>query len=214
MKIDLKLIESEADIKNKILTSIKDAISETFSKCISPLKDAISRAAYSAITTEPEYQSLLSGRLQYEFGIPESAQRVNEIVKIWTDHVIVEVTPVTIAGYGLKGGFSISMIQGDYTDVLGSSSSRVVDEAKSTVLPWLEWLLLYGNKIIVRNYEVQVGSNPRSRSGMAIMVPSKNNWRVPPEFAGTPTNNWVTRALSRLDDSILDIIQKEIEKHI
>jgi hypothetical protein len=214
MKIDLKLIDSEADIKNKILTSIKDSISEVFSKCISPLKDSISRAVYNAITTEPEYQSLLSGRLQYEFGISESAQRVNEIVKLWTDHVIVEVTPVTLAGYSLKGGFSINMIQDDYSDVLSSSSSRVVDEAKSTVLPWLEWLLLYGNKIIVSNYEVQVGPSPYSRTGLAIMKPSKQNWRVPAEFSGTSSNNWVIRALEKLDNSIPNLIQQEVEKNI
>lgn len=214
MKIELQLIDSEADIKNKILTSIKDAISEAFRRSINPLKESISRALYNAITTEPEYQSLLSGKLQYEFGIPESAQKVNEIVKIWTDHVIVEVTPVTLTGYSLKGGFAISMIQDDYGDVLSSAASRVVDESKSTVLPWLEWLLLYGNKIIVRNYEVQVGPSPYSRTGLAIMKPSKQNWRVPAEFSGTSSNNWVIRALDKLDNSIPNLIQQEVEKNI
>jgi hypothetical protein len=214
MKIDLKLLDSEADIKNKILASIKDTISEAFRRSINPLKESISRALYNAITTEPEYQSLLSGKLQYEFGIPESAQKVNEIVKIWTDHVIVEVTPVTLAGYNLKGGFTINMIQDDYSDVLSSSAAQIVDETRSTVLPWLEWLLLNGNKIIVKNYEVQVGPSPYSRTGLAIMKPSKQNWRVPPEFSGTSSNNWVIRALDKLDNSIPNLIQQEVEKNI
>lgn len=214
MKIDLKLLDSEATIKNKILTSIKETISEAFGRSIGPLRESISRAVYNAITTEPEYQSLVSGQLQYEFGIPESAQKVNEIVKIWTEHVVVEATPVTIAGYGLKGGFTINMIQDDYGDVLSSAAARIIDEAKSTVLPWLEWLLLNGNKIIVRNYEVQVGPSPYSRTGLAIMKPSKQNWRVPPEFSGTTSNNWVIRALDKLDSSIPNLIQQEVEKNI
>jgi hypothetical protein len=214
MKIDLKLLDSEADIKNKILASIKDTISEAFRRSINPLKESISRALYNAITTEPEYQSLLSGKLQYEFGIPESAQKVNQIVKIWTDHVIVEVIPVTLVGYNLKGGFTINMIQDDYSDVLSSAAAQVVDESKGTVLPWLEWLLLNGNKIIIRNYEVQVGPSPYSRTGLAIMKPSKQNWRVPPEFNGTSNNNWVVRALDKLDSSIPNLIQQEVEKNI
>jgi len=76
-------------------------------------------------------------------------------------------------------------------------------------------LLLYGGQIIVRNYRVKMGSNRASRTGMAIMVESPgDSWRVPPEFAGTSNNNWVTRALSKIDDKILDIIQLEIERKI
>jgi hypothetical protein len=105
------------------------------------------------------------------------------------------------------------MIKENYEDVLSSADAFVIDDAKSLKLPWLEWLLLYGGKIIVRSYEVKVGPNPHSRTGLAIMKPSKKNWRVPAEFSGTRENNWVTRALDRLDDSIPNLIQTEIEKN-
>ena len=181
---------------------------------LQPLRQSVSAEVYKAITSEPEYQSLISGKLQYEFGIPGAAGKVNGIVQQWINNIMVETTPITFSSSGLKGGFSINMIKENYEDVLSSDDAMVVDQLKSTQLPWLEWLLLYGGRIIVRNYEVQIGANPRSRTGLAIMKPSSGNWRVPPEFSGTKTNNWITRALSKLDNIIPTLIQKDIEKHI
>ena len=81
-------------------------------------------------------------------------------------------------------------------------------------MPWLEWLLLKGNQIIVRNYEVKIGSNSRSRSGDAIMISSSENWRVPPEFIGTNTNNWTTRALSKIEDELNSLIKSKFESYL
>lgn len=215
MQFSLRLLESESAIKQMVLDSIKDHLQTAFYKARMVLAKTIPVEIYKAIVSEPEYQSLLSGRLRYEFGIPEAAQKVNDIVNIWANNVIVNVTPITLSGSGLKGGFSIGMIQSNYEDVLTSDSALVFDGLSKAVLPWLEWLLLYGNKIIVKNYTVQVGPNPYSRTGLAIMKPSKENWRVPPEFAGTQNNNWVTRALDKLDENRIPImIQTEIEKNI
>lgn len=214
MKLNINLIDSDTEIKNKILSSIRDHTHEAFQKARASLSKKIPPEIYKVIVSEPEYQSLISGKLQYEFGIPEAAQKVNEIVDIWTKHVVVEVTPISIGPVGLKGGFSINMIQDNYEDVLTSDSALVIDNLSQAILPWLEWLLLYGDKIIVRNYSVQLGPSPYSRTGFAIMKPSKESWRVPPEFAGTKSNNWVTRALDKLDDTIPNMIQQEIENNI
>lgn len=214
MKFSLNLIESDSDIKNKILTEMKNHLQQAMIKSIPSIRQLVPSKIKDVLMTEPEYQSLINGKLKGEFGLSNASQKVNEIIDIWINNVRIMISPVTISGSSIKGGFKLDMIDSSYNDVLANDGAIVIDGTSGVVLPWLEWLLLYGNKIIVQNYEVQVGSNPRSRSGMAIMVPSKNNWRVPPEFAGTITSNWVTRALSRLDDSILDIIQKEIEKNI
>ena len=47
-----------------------------------------------------------------------------------------------------------------------------------------------------------MGPNKFSRSGMALMVESNKNWRVPSEFAGSPSNNWASRALDKIEDKI------------
>ena len=70
------------------------------------------------------------------------------------------------------------------------------------------------NNIIVRNYNVKFGESEYSRSGLAIMVPSNYNWRVPTQFAGSIRNNWTTRAVSRIETSVYDVIKKAIEANL
>ena len=66
-----------------------------------------------------------------------------------------------------------------------------------------------------KDYEVLLGPNPRSRTGMAIMVSSNSDYRLPAKFAGTESNNWVYRAISKIDDSTMqNIVQKALEKNI
>jgi hypothetical protein len=90
----------------------------------------------------------------------------------------------------------------------------VIDGERGYSLPWLEWLLFRGGEIIVRNFEVEYGTNPRSRSGDAIMISSNKNWRVPAQFAGTIGNNWTTRAISSIEDKIIELMRIELEKAI
>jgi hypothetical protein len=49
---------------------------------------------------------------------------------------------------------------------------------------------------------------------MAIMIPSSSSWRVPPQFAGTENDNWTTRAINSVEDSVYKIIQENIEKNL
>lgn len=214
MKLSLKLIDSDAKISSNILDSIRLILDKGFKTSLPSIKTRVSQEVKRALMTEPEYTSLINGQLKYEFGIP-TQQKVDSIIDIWTSNISITYIPVRKMGNSLRGGLSLDMIKSSYDDVLSNDGAIVVDQVSGVVLPWLEWLLLYGNKIIVRNYRVQFGSNNRSRTGMAIMIESKgSNWRVPPEFAGTISNNWVTRAIDKLDDQILDILEQEIERSL
>jgi hypothetical protein len=214
MNINLKLLESDSEISNMILYTIKEILNNAFGKALNNLRNTIPTHVKNAIMAEPEYGSLVNGKLRYEFGIPDAANSANSVVDAWANNINIETIPIVISGNGLKGGFSINMIKDDYSDVLNLAGSVVKDSKSGALLPWLEWLLLYGGQIIIKNYKVQMGPNANSRTGMAIMVSSKENWRVPPEFAGTKNNNWISRALTRLDIIIPDLIQKEIENNI
>jgi hypothetical protein len=47
------------------------------------------------------------------------------------------------------------------------------------------------------------------------MKPSTgSNWRVPPEFVGTQNNNWITRAISTIDNKVYDLMIKNLEAQI
>ena len=102
----------------------------------------------------------------------------------------------------------------DISGIIHSVPATVTDTQRNYKLPWLEWLLLQANTPIIRNYEVKIGPNPNSRTGMGVMVESNSNWRVPPEFAGSEKNNWTTRAISRIENQLPKVFESNIIKYI
>lgn len=213
MKFSLQLLESNNEIVKNILVSLRDHLSVVFDKSkknvLRPVQDKIK----IAIESQPEYGALLSGQLKYELGIP-SPDFVRSIIDIWVQSIEIQSSAVTISGNSLSGGFSINAIQSTYNDVLSSSQAVIIDKYTGSQIPWLEWLLLRGGDILVAEYEVKMGPNPRSRTGQAVMVSSNQNYSIPAKYAGTERNNWVYRAISSLDDSILDIIRNEVERNL
>jgi len=80
-------------------------------------------------------------------------------------------------------------------------------------LEWLRWLLLEGGKVIVSDYEYRQGSKRGgSRTGLGIMIKRRGGWKVPAAIAGIESDNFVTRALSEIQDNIDIIVRQELTK--
>lgn len=206
----ITIVETNAQIENKILRALKPELNKYLEKVFNKAKSKIVNAVVKAIKSMPEYQSLLSGDLKYEFGLPDSDSRIENILNFWKN-ITADFKKVSINGNKLSGGFTISMIDSDYSDVINSSAAVFTTE-KGTDLNWLEWLLLFGNKTIIRDYVVEFGPNPRSRTGRAVMKGVQSGkWSVPTEFSGTKNNNWITRAIESADSEINSIL-KEVTK--
>jgi len=214
IKFQLDLIEKVPEIRDAILDSLVLYLEPAFRRSIPIIRRRIVDFAIDKIKSEPEYPSLLNGKLKYEFGIPNPDNVVSDILEIWANNISINYQPVVKRGSHIVAYVQIDMIKQDFEDVLSSSSAIVHDNMSGISLPWLQWLLLDGSKILVRNHKVRIGPNRRSRTGMALMVGSKENWKVPSEFAGTKNNNWVTRAIQSMNDEIPTIIEEEIVRQI
>jgi len=216
MKIAFKLIDTPSEISQKILIEIKNYLQPILNKVSKNIQPLLEQDIESVIKSEPEYLSLVSGILRSELGIPDAEQRVDRLLSAWSSSANIQNKSINIRGSRLMGGFSLYMIRSDFSDILSIPESVVVDSTSGSSIEWLRWLLLEGNKaIILRNYTVAYpGPNIRSRTGNAIMVESTKNWRIPPAFAGSQTNNWITRAISRLDDIILGRLENELERNL
>lgn len=214
MNFSVTLLESSDYIQQQILEACKNQIDKSLSKTINTILPKIKTLLIDALRAEPEYQSLIGGQLKLEFGIPNSSS-IDAIVEKLANTLEIEKIPLTIKNTGLSGGFSLTALKTDNMDgLIADEAAMVIDTERGYSLPWLQWLLYEGNKPIVRNYEVSFGPNKNSRTGQAIMVTSKNNWRVPPAFAGTSSHNWTTRAVDRIQDQIPVMIQKMIEDNL
>lgn len=213
MKFSLRLLETDSQISKLIMKEIKTTIDNVVDKAIPDISKEIKELIAESLRGQPEYSSLMAGTLRAELGIPDS-NLINSVIQALIETLDVKKNTITITNNGLTGGFLLTMMKSDDMGGVIYSNISYVNDPKGYSLPWLEWLLFKGNEILVRNYKVSYTPSPYSRSGMAIMTPSSDSWRVPEQFTGTEDNNWTTRAINSVEDSVYKIIQKNIEKYI
>jgi hypothetical protein len=213
MELKIKLLDSSSDITNKILKALLPEIKQLFKKIGPFVKENIKDLVVNAIKSSPEYLSLMSGILRSELGVPDAEVRINKIFNIWFNNIITEIESPSIAGRSIKGKISISLIKSDLSDILSSDIAVIIDSFSGSSVNWLEWLSIAGDKTILKNYEVSLGPNKRSRTGNAIMKVAVNKkWKVPSEFSGTQNNNWITRSINNVSDEIESILIKSIKQ--
>lgn len=208
MRVSLKILESNKQIYSLILNSLAPEIDDYLKKVLQIIRKELPLLVKTILQNTPEYASLMGGQLQYEFGIPDPANKISQIIDIWTNNIFIQYNAPTIISEKIKASFSVSLIKSDFSDVLSSDASFVFDNLKGYQLPWLEWLLLEGNKTIIKNYDVVFGPNKNSRTGYAVMRNSNKSWKVPSEFAGTINDNWITRAIDGSEDQINELLER------
>lgn len=208
MRLSIKLLESNQEINDRILQALIPEVDDYLKTCLNKLRRMLPPMLRDIIQNTPEYNSLIGGQLQYEFGIPDPGIKLANILDIWTTNIHTEYNGPTIVSHKLKASFSVSLIRRSFDDVLSSDYALVIDNLRGYQLPWLEWLLLEGNKTIIKKQDVVIGSNKFSRTGNAIMRESSKSWKVPSAFAGTIGNNWITRAIDNAESQINDLLDK------
>jgi hypothetical protein len=202
MEISFKLLDNSRTIQQKILDAMLPEIKKVMDRGILKIKSNLPNILRSAIQNSPEYQSLQAGKLKYEFGIDNADSKLNSLLTVWSTNIEYQYQQPYIRSSTISGSFSANMVRADFSDVLYTDFAAVVDTMRGYTLPWLEWLLLEGDKTIIKDYSVKFGSNRASRTGYAIMQPSQKSWKVPSEFSGTINDNWITRAIDQATPEI------------
>lgn len=212
MKVSLKLISTESEISKAIVNALKEELNTYLRDSSKKIVIKVRELLRFNIENSETWTSLQSGKLKAHFGLgTDGSEKLNSILDIWLNSVQIDYKPVT-GTTTFRGGLSLQMVQTDWEDVL-SSDGAIITTAIGGVLPWLDWLLIQGDKtIIIKDYDISMKPSSRSRSGMAIMVSKKGGgWRVPVEYAGTIDNNFMTNILDKLDTDITAIIEKELK---
>ena len=161
-----------------------------------------------ALREEPHYTSLLNGTLREELGLKNPAEEVELAIAAAVSAIKVASLPAR--GLSL-GGLEVLLLGEAYQQAIAIGSYEN-DGKHKTQIPWLEWLLLAGDSIIIQDFHVLtalakgVASFPASRSGTALMVP-RGAWRIPPEFAGTADDNWFVRAARKVGPILLTTVR-------
>ena len=203
MKFEVTIQETTNQISKEILNAILKEMSKSWSKGTQTITKGLPRVVIEGIKSQPEYGALLSGQLKFEFGLTNSITKVEEIINIWANNIVLTDSPPKIRGSQITASYSISMIKSDYSDVLSAPAAKQLIDGGN--LPWLNWLLTAGGSILVPSYDVEFGPSSRSRTGGAIMVKG-GSYRVDPKYAGALGNNWITRAVGSVNNNIEELI--------
>lgn len=210
MQFTTSLLEKDNEISYRILKSIISDVEPYFKNIAKDLTKPIQDLVRRGITTSIEYQSLVSGRLKYEFGLPDADSRIENLLNIW-NNISMDTTKPKIKGNQITASLNLYMIKSDYSDVLASASSKFKTENGDT-LNWLEWLLLLGDKTIIKNYEFVLGPNRNSRTGKAVMKETvSGKWKVPSQYSGSAGRNWITRVLDSISQDIDNVVYKALQ---
>lgn len=203
-QIEKMVLEEVAKVGNKLLPSIVPKIKS----------DIVANIGFY-FELSPEYKSIANGELMGHFGLrpTEVMAKLKAIVDILAASTQVRFVPLRVRGKTLGGGIQIYAFLSDFSDILSLNEAHQITDAGQT-LPWLEWLLIEGDKIIIYDYYFQPGSM-KSRSGMGIMVfGNQSYWKVPAQFSGTKNDNWITRTVNAYIHDIELLIQQSIQKHL
>ena len=206
LTVNLRLTETNAKISRDILLALLPDVKTYFNTRIRQIENTIPDIIVQAIMSEPEYSALLGGTLLHEFGIPNPAARLSEILDTIRNSKNIESKSPAVSGNTIRGAFKFRMIKQDFADLLSLGGASFITE-KGSVLNWLRWLLLEGDSVIITDYSYSVDGPGKSRTGLGVMV-SGGSWRVPPEFAGNVKNNWITRAIDKAMPQVEASVQK------
>jgi hypothetical protein len=194
MTISLRITDSISVIEKNLNTAIASYINEKLTSNTNNIIAEISAHIPNWIISQPEINSLLSNdnsSLAGYFGIPSD---VGSVVDAIVNSIVGSLSFkfVNFNNSLTKGGFEIYIQPSNFANLLGLKEGHTIYQGGD--LHWLDWLLIRGDAIIVSNYQYNPATG-LGRSGLGHMV-GGGSFRVPPQYAGTITENFVTRALS------------------
>ncbi len=210
-------------LAEKLNQEFKGYVIQAMSKLQPVFLAECKRLIQEGLVNSSVYKSLLDGQLRKEFGLGEkdgsgveSKRALDEIVEAIQKSIKVEAIPS--AGENL-GGMKIGLFLEDFSDALGANGAKYISRSKKngeTEIPWLRWLLLEGDLVLL--YGLMDQAPKFSRTDSYIMVVVKDGgkltpWRVPPEFAGSANSNWLTEVATTIAPQLAKVIEIEITKY-
>jgi hypothetical protein len=200
---NIRIIDSDQKIMRNILDGAAKEIKAIFQRAKAKIHADIINLMISALSKCPEIQSLKSGKLRMDFGL--DTDPTEEIIYSIANSTYVYFRDFKFSQGSVKNVLSVYIQPDDFSNILNQEFAKVITE-KGEELPWLQWLLLSGDAVVVTQYHVDYGAYESSRAGGAIMKPT-GLFRVDPAFSGTADDNFITRCISQYEKEIFDIVK-------
>lgn len=206
MSGNIKVLETPLSFKKKIERAMLQEIESRINKNKQKAERQIAALVPSWALASPEVQSIaqdgVPSSLHAQFGLFRGTGDIvaNDIANAIAKSVSLEVNFTK----SLKGTSVTFFIQPtSFVNLLGIPLAEIRTEI-GDVLPWMRWLLLEGTRTIVSSYAYEPDTSGRSGGGTMKLG---GIWRVPPQFSGTASENFVTRMFLNKDRQIQPILK-------
>jgi hypothetical protein len=158
------------------------------------------------------------GKLRSQLGIADSISAMESLVRTWIGSTTVTLRAPKLVGKQISGtAVVIRAIDASYKDVLQEAWSSYMTD-KGTQIPWLEWLLLHGQEILVLGYVSKKVKNytkaSRTDTNVIMVKTHGRGWGIPEEYAGVSDNNFATQAVANAMPDILNMIKAEVFRRV
>jgi len=203
------LKETANSFKKKAEKAIAEQLNSALRKNKPRVENRLRGLIPGWIKASPEIASLNSegvqGSLNAQFGLypGQAAAATTAIIEGIIASVDVRVKPLSTK-LNIRSIVEFTVQPVTYANLLAIPEGIVVQETNGKVLPWLDWLLNLGNTVIVAGYTYT--PEGFGRSGGGTMNPGVG-WRVPPQYAGVPGDNFISRALANKEKEIVPILR-------
>lgn len=199
---NIKIANAQISSNRGFLRAVTNQLRQIFSSCQEPLRRQIISIVYQALDSCPEVQSLRSGTLKYDFGIDNDITSL--LVSNIAEAIDVEYKPIQFSFKGFSTALTVYIPQDRINFIVNSHWWATVKTEKGEILPWLNWMLTAGDSVVIAGYSAVYGN--WGRSGGALMF-KFNNFQVNPAYSGTPTDNFITRALDKKQAEIERVLR-------
>lgn len=206
--ISIKILDTIPQIKEKVNIALARLLNDIIRKKRQSLIKELRVLVRQWLSEQPELIELRrsgAGTLASELGLVAGTESIttDKIIENIVSTVEIEVTPVTTNFR--QGGITFYCQPRDFGNLLTMPEGFIKTKVASN-LPWLKWLLMEGHKTIIVGYSYEMSpSEGRSRGGS---MEKGGSWRVPPAYAGTADDNFITRAFEGKSKQIQKLVQK------
>lgn len=248
IRVDVRLDSRGAsifDTEREILQYFREQARSAINGLVPKITREVQQLIDTALRLSPEWASIENGKLREHFGLADPQSALNDVALAVENSVRIGTLGFDVSNAGVGnpygsslGGMNVNILRSNMSEVLNTKGASYTYSAKPkpfankagglVTIPWLQWLLLRGDDIILADVEILTGRFfSGSRSTTAIMVHKTgggfhrtrqvarglgyggNGWQVPPEFSGIEGENWLSRTIEPLSPSIEGIIEAE-----
>tara|TARA_Y100000004_G_C8876956_1_gene395865 strand:+ start:221 stop:835 length:615 start_codon:yes stop_codon:yes gene_type:complete len=203
--VKVNLLESDREIQKKINKALSKQATMVMNSAAKDVYNNLKPIVRTAIASSPAISSLRGGRLMADFGLTKDPTPL--IIEAVADSIQVKPKKVTFSGSRAVTGMEIYIQPTSFANLFSLPVAEQV--IKDGRLPWLKWLLTLGDTLIIADFGIEYG--PFGRTGKARMTRKNAPFQVNPQFSGTASNNFISKALKAYSGQIKQVIIRTLK---